>query len=930
MLDAKQWGATSKQKHRENDFGAFVTAPIKIPWAFWSAKKKSYIFVGFEGYRSRGATTKPVYTVPTEKMRSGDFSEWPYPIYDPATSHLVGDTIVRSQFMGCDGTHPNVICPSDPRLAASLAPGWMKYVPVPNRPGLSANWEAPVGLASSLNASTDQWDMRGDQYYGDKDHFELTYHYRGSLPFTQHAFPEEIDTNNTRIPNYSHIARFNWDHTFSPSLLNHFALGYLDLPTKLYNSSDCCVDKVPQIPGVFSHQHQSRINLDAYQPYGGNDDFYTRRPTWAGNDSITWVKGAHTLKFGAEYRNIQYPQLTLANGSGTFNFSPLNTGVLGTPSGNAVASFLLGYVGSASETYYTLPSWFPKASSWGTFASDQFKATQKLTITLGLRWDTYSPSYEGKDKMSFFDPFGANATAGGRPGRLAFAGDKWGDASYGLRYPERRYNKGFGPRVGLAYALSEKNVIRAGYGIFVMQNFYPGWDGGVATDGFNGSIQFSSTDGGLTPAFLLQNGFPQDFQKPPFIDSGYLNGQAAPRYRPLDANRLPYAQQWNLTLEHQFTPNFYMAAAYVANKGTRLISQVQPLNALNPSLLSMGSQLYDQFAPGQTSLHGVNIPYAGWVEQMKGCAPSVAQALLPYPQYCGNIYGQNENVGNSTYHSLQVKVEKRLSQGLYGLVSYTYSKALTNADSAQTAMNPTRAISPFQQNRTKGLSSTDMPHVLAASLVYELPFGKGKRFVSSVGAVNAVISGWQVSTIIRATSGTPIVFSSSTCNIPGAFSMGCLPGVLPGQDPWNMDIGSWNPGQVLFNKSAFEDPATFNYYQGSGSRITNLRGPHFTTEDFALMKRTRITERFSFELRAEAFNMWNSHYFIGTPVNTDVASPRFRVVERQRKRSTEHADRRQVPLLTSSKPESFVQKVPAGPRKKGPPGFLSLGIVKCW
>lgn len=877
-LDAKQWGAETKQKHRENDFGAFVTAPIHIPWAFWSAKKKSYIFTGFEGYRSVGATTKPVYTVPTQAMRNGDFSEWPYPIYDPSTSRIVNGQIVRDQFMGCDGAHPNVICGSDPRLAASLAGGWLKYVPLPNRAGLSNNWEAPVGLASSLNASTDQWDVRGDQYYGDKDHFELTYHYRGTLPFTQHALPEQIDTNNTRIPNYSHIARFNWDHTFSPTFLNHFALGYLDLPTKVYNSSDCCVSQVPQIPGVYSHQHESALNFDAFSSWGGNADFYTRRPTWDGNDSITVVRGSHTLKFGAEYRNIQYPQLTEANGSGTFNFHALNTGILGTPSGNAVASFLLGYVGDANETYYTLPSWYPKASSWGFFASDQWKVTPKLTATLGLRYDNYSPSYEGNNKMSFLDPVGANSGAGGLPGRLAFAGDKWGDASYGARYPERRWNKGFGPRVGLAYAIDNKNVVRTGYGIFLMQNFYPGWDGGVATDGFNGSVQFSSTDGGLTPAFLLQNGFPQDFTKPPFIDSAYLNGQSAPRYRPLDANRLPYAQQWNFSVEHQFTNDLYVAAAYVGNKGTRLVSHLLPLNVLDPTLLStMGSKLFDQFQPGQTTLDGVNIPYSGWVQQMTGCAPTVAQALVRYPQYCGNIFGQNENVGNSTYHSLQMKVEKRLSKGIYVLGSYTFSKNLTDAEEAQASAAPNLGlVSPYQSKRQKGLASTDLPQVLSLSAIYELPFGRGKPLLNSAGGLlDRAISGWQLSTIIHDTSGAPITFTSSYCNIPGQFAMGCLPGILSGQNPWAVGMSSWKPGEILFNRSAFEDPTTFNFYGGAGAKVTNLRGPGYFNEDLALTKMTRISERFTFEFRAEAFNVWNNHYFIGTPVVTDVASPSF-------------------------------------------------------
>src|ERR1035438_215516 len=350
-FNATPWGAKTKPKNRENDFGAFVSAPLKIPGIFASPTKKSFIFVNFEGYRSTGGTTKPVYTLPDAKMLAGDFSEWPYPIYDPATSRVVNGTIVRDQFMGCNGTTPNVICATDPRLVASLAPGWNKLVPAVNRPGLANNWEAPVGLVDSLASQTDQWDVRGDQYYRDKDHFELTFHYRGTLPFTQHALPVPLDNSNTRIPNYSYIARFNFDHTFSPALLNHFAVGYLDLVSEVYNSSDGAVNAVPSVPGVYSTAHVPAINIAGYTSYGGNGDQYFRRPAWVGNDMLTWVKGSHTLKFGAEMRNLQYPFLGQPNGSGTFNFTALNTGILGVNSGNAYASFLLGYVGSASASY---------------------------------------------------------------------------------------------------------------------------------------------------------------------------------------------------------------------------------------------------------------------------------------------------------------------------------------------------------------------------------------------------------------------------------------------------------------------------------------------------------------------------------------------------------------------------------------------------
>ena len=884
LFNARQWGVAKRSKDLENDFGVFLGGPAKLP-GLWSSRIKTYFFGHFEGFRSVGSTNKPILTVPTAKMRAGDFSEWPNPIYDPDTTRAnpafssgqaVGPNnlpYLRSQFMGCNGNQPNVICSSDPRLAGSLAPQFLKFVPLPNRPGTIANYESPNGLASALNANTDQWDARGDTYPGEKDHISGTYHYRGSLPFTQHAFPAAIDVNNTRIPNYSHVARGNWDHTFRPTLLNHFAIGFLNLPTTVYNSSDCCVSQLPQIAGVYNHKHESAMRFGGgYDGYGGNADFFTTRPTWALNDMMTWIHGKHSFHFGGEYRNVKYPTLSVANGSGTFNFSELNTGLRGISSGNAMASFLLGDVASASATFYTLPSFHPTGDAFGAFVGDTWKATNKLNVTVGLRWDVFRPSVEAADKTSFFDPGGVNPGAGGRLGRLAFAGNKYGAASYGDRHPEKTFHKAFAPRLGLAYSLTSKTVIRTGYGIFFEQNFYPGWNAGIATDGFNSTASFDSSLGGLQPAFLLQNGLPQNFAKPPFTDPSFLNGRGAPNYRPKDANQLPYTQQWNFSVEHEVAENVSVAVAYVGNKGTRLLSQINPINVLDPKLLSLGDKLYDEFKPGQTALDGVAAPYDGWARQMTGCRPSVAQALLPYPQYCGKIYGQNENVGNSTYHSLQVSAQKRFSRGLYVLTSYTFSKTLTSADSAQSATD-FHPISPFERKRNKALADSDQPHVLAVSVTYELPFGTGKTFLNNGGFLNRVIGGWEVTSITRVNSGLPISFTSSFCNVPAQFAAGCLPAILPGSNPLAQSNGSYDPRKPRFNPAAFEPASSFNFYYGKGARVTNVRGFGYHNEDFGIHKNTHLTEKVTLQIRAEAFNVFNWHTFGGS--NTNIASPNF-------------------------------------------------------
>jgi hypothetical protein len=306
-----------------------------------------------------------------------------------------------------------------------------------------------------------------------------------------------------------------------------------------------------------------------------------------------------------------------------------------------------------------------------------------------------------------------------------------------------------------------------------------------------------------------------------------------------------------------------------------LLSQINALNALNPGLLSMGNALNDQFAPGQAVLDGVKAPYAGWAQQMTGCAPTVAQALLPFPQYCGNIYGQNESDGNSTYHALQLSAERRFSHGLYFLAAYTFSKTLTDADYSQSSQGPTYAISPFQQNREKALSNQDTPNAITISSTYDLPIGNGKWLLNSSGTVkNFFLSGWQINGIFHANSGQPIAFRSSYCNIPSQFAAACIPTVLQGANPYAQSRGSFNPSEPLFDVNSFTSIDTFNFNFGDGPRVSNLRGFGYTNMDFGIIKNFAIKERFRIQIRGEAFNVFNFHSFLNNFVS-DIQNPGF-------------------------------------------------------
>jgi hypothetical protein len=790
-----------------------------------------------------------------------------------------------------------MICPN---RINSIAAAYLKFMPAPNRPGELNNYLLPRAVPLTLINGSNVYMARIDHYYGESDHFYFTYWRQFAAVNVASELPREIATESPTTPQNSPIPRFNWEHTFSPRITNHVTLGYLNRNEGYGSLNLDQVGALPQINGVASKLYLPQFTFgDGFHQIsnssGINARNITTRPTWVINDLFSWVVGNHTLKFGGEWRNAGGNIRQGTNESGSFSFDRDTTSLPFITSGHPIAGFLLGAVSSGNVDFRTVSAWYPRQTVWVAHAGDTWKMTPKLTVNYGLRWDVFTPFREKFNRFSFFDPVGANPGAGGRPGRLAFAGDEFGSASFGKEFPEETWKKGFAPRFGVAYSWDQKTVIRAGYGVFFTQAFYPGWGGGMSLDGFNLNQTFNTTGfSGIVPAFYLQDGFPQNFSRPPFIKEDFRNGQDI-LYRPVDANHRPYSQQWNLTIERQLPQNVFISAAYVGNKGTRLPSSLQPLNVLNPfdsKIQALGPRLLEEFKPGETEHAGVKIPYAGWREQMTGCAPTVAQALLPYPQYCSRLQGLNENVGNSNFHSFQLKAEKRFSKGVFMLVSYTASKIITDASDntqrdAATWNASQGVISPFEKSRNRSLAPDDVPQVLSAAFVYELPFGRNKRFLNKGAFGAAVLGGWQVSPVFRFSRGTPFWFRSSICNVPGQFRQGCLVGIKPGVDPFAQDVNNFDPSKgPLFNINAFEPLSAFETfgYTGAGVRITNLRGPNFKNFDMSIIKNTRIGEKLNFQIRAEFFNALNMHYFINPggfnisgnfPFTNDIASPNF-------------------------------------------------------
>ncbi|MFZ0663420.1 MAG: carboxypeptidase-like regulatory domain-containing protein [Acidobacteriaceae bacterium] len=903
-LNAYQYGfnGQSKPEDTQNDYGANVGGPI--PGAR-GGLVKGYFYFSWEAFKEAGGVNSNTLTIPSLNDRAGNFSGTGTQLYYPDDPAKYGAD--AGQPIDYNGQMDQI----NPIYEDPIAAAWMAELPTPTSSGEKNNYFIPKSGQGSLTNSENVYFGRVDFNLGDKDHVYYTTWFQYTGVNTESDLPVSISTAEPANPENANIERLNWEHNFSDTMNNHATLGYLNRNEGYYSLNGKA--DLPKVMGVGNSNYLPTFGIENYTQLGDNAGpdaaaTLTTRGTWAFNDVFTKVAGTHTITAGFQWHLAGTTINGGANGAypgGVFDFNADTTGNQscgGACPGNGAASFYLGAVGGGQATYFNVPAVYPRQDGWAAFAGDSWRLNPKLTVNYSLRWDYITPFREKYNHLSFIDPNGLNpgaVTSGGQelPGRLAFAGSGYGAASYGAPYPEIPFKDALSPRLGFAYAVTPTTVIRAGYGIYFGQAFYPGWNGGMAQDGFNKNYTFSETASGnlQIPALYLETGIdPADVGPTEDISSSFDNGQTPSLYRPLDGNHRPYSSQWNLTVGKEFSA-LAVTVSYVGTKGTHLPSTLSPLNVLNPNnqgIFSLGSDLNVSYnspnGPATFANDGVSVPYVGWADQMTGCAPTIGQALLPYPQYCGTLPGLNEGHGNSTYNSFQGKVERRMRNGLYLLGSLTVSKMYTNAAySTQSASGGTGSnnggFSPFDPKREWALSPTNVPITLQISAVYNLPFGRNQRFLSTGGPLNALVGGWQVSPLYRYEYGTPMSFSSSSCptaELAGYFRDSCVPGILPGQSPLLHGRNGFNPattgGQYL-NPLAFQTNFSTFGDTGYGKAVSTVYGPAYQDVDVALAKSIKITERVNFKFTANFFNFLNSHYFVsqgegpGSAFNSDVA-----------------------------------------------------------
>jgi hypothetical protein len=850
VYDAKNYFETKRDVVDQNEFGAEAGGPIK--------KDKIFYYGYYDGFRLSSSNNASIYSLLTPAMQNGDFSAAGLPvIYDPATTAPDGSGGFTRQQFSCNGVL-NVICPD--RINTSA-----KYIdslfPAPNLPGLTNNF---IGTSTGTTKS-DQFLGKLDTNLSDSSRLSGSFSFMREHILTDGPFGEALSGSNVVDHGYRLI--INWDKTITPSLLNHVVLSgnrwtfytFDGGTTSLNSGSD--LNAKAGLGGILDQSGEATIAAGGYFFGIGGDDNGPRHNDEEAGDDLTWAHGSHQFQFG--FNTTRFYTLALQeagpgnNQYGTFTFAPQETGLPDAAAGTgfAAASYLLGNVDQGVWGQEPLQAMV--MPYYALYGQDKWKVRRNLTVSYGLRWDYNSPITDRDDRIANFDPTLANPGAGNLPGALVFAGS--GAGRSGKSQFADAWHKGFGPRFGIAYSPTSNTVLRGAYGIMYDTNSGPAIF--LNQQGFFASDTINSSNGGVTPAFNWSVGFPT-VPLGPFFDPTFANGGSTKYMQPSGA-RLPMVQNFNVGIQHQFPGGIVVDASYVGTNAHHLLVGNYNENQLNPQYLSLGSLLESPANSAAAQAAGINVPYAGFTG-------SVAQALLPYPQYPGGVNLSSDPVGNNTYNSFQIKAQKRFSHGLSFLVSYVLSKNLTDADGEGGSIFLGGAQNYYNLRAEKAVALEEVPNAFIGSYSYELPIGKGRLLNINNKIADRAFGGWAMSGIVTLQSGNPLAISTEE-SLPAIG--GVRPNVVSNQFYASHSRGSFNPTADLYlNPAAFAAPAPFTF--GDAPRaFSQIFDFGIEDWDVAFMKKVPITEHVNFALKMEFFNFLNNVNF-GAPV-TDINNPSF-------------------------------------------------------
>jgi hypothetical protein len=856
-----------------NQFGGSIGAPIWIPKVY-NGKNRTFFFFNYEGTRwRRGAVFTT--TVPTAAERQGDFSHdvtntgQLVTIFDP-TSTVAGSggAYVRTPFAG------NMI-PSS--RINTVGKNMAAYYPLPNTAGSGAsginNFVSNAGGAVNKN----QFNVRIDHQINGNDKIfgrissDVTNLCQPNV-YANLASPGGNSVGCTTFKNRS--ATLEDDMTISPTVLftirYGFARWYQIRAGLSYGFNQTTLGFPPSLISQEQIPAFPTVNVTGYGALGQQGSNYLNN----GNDthsllpSVTIVHGRQVIKAGADLRMTRINYFNPTSPGGVYNFTqaftqgpnPLQGS---TVAGDAFASMLLGTPASASVT--TDPGVSMQNFYYAGYVQDDIKLSNRVTVNVGLRYETESPYTERRNQLVSFDPNApspvANASYPNLTGALHFA-------SPSDRYVYAWDKKNFAPRLGIAYQVSKNTVIRAGAGSFYaplqISNSAVGF---APTLGYSSSTPMvTSVDGGLTPYTTLGNPFPGGLISPTGSSLGASTflGQGINVW---DSHPItPQSLQWNLDVQQQLPKSVLIEATYVGNRGVHLAG-LREFGVLPTPYLALGSALLQQ----------VPNPFYPSITVGTLAQPTVIreQLMRPYPQFQGvNII--NDTSGNSIYHSLQLKAEKRLSAGFEILMAYTFGKLITDVPWAVAGIGGNNGSGTYQDwynlHAERSLSAQDVSQNMTISYHYELPFGKGKHFGSSwKGPSQWFLGGWEINGLTRLSTGNPLLMSTST-NSTNSLGGGSRPNTngqspaLTGSRSTAAQVSEW------FNVAAFTLPATYTF--GNVARtLPNVRAPGIEDFDFSMFKNIPIKERLHLQFRAEFFNILNHPQF--NPPDTTLGDKAF-------------------------------------------------------
>ncbi|MGP8243837.1 MAG: TonB-dependent receptor [Bryobacteraceae bacterium] len=594
-------------------------------------------------------------------------------------------------------------------------------------------------------------------------------------------------------------------------------------------------------------------------------------------------KGKHTLKFGGDGRQTRLNNFLANNAAGTFSFAgnswvrQSSTSSATVAQGQDLASFLLGLPYSGSFDQNTSGFWY--SYYLGVFAQDDWRVSRTLTVNLGVRFDHDAPYNEkyGRGVDGFnttaTNPLAAAAMAAYAKSPISQLPVSAFNVLGGLMYPGAGQTQIYAsnshlvsPRVGFAWAPDRfhgKTAIRGGFGVFVApleplqmnnDNSYSSTPV-VNQEGFSQTTQMIVTNNNyLSPATTLSNPFPNGFQKAPGSSLGMLTfaGQAIAFFDPQTRN--PYTTRWNFGIQQALSSNLALEVAYIGDHAVHTSVFATQLNGLPRQYLST----LPTRDPNQTYLSGTAAnPFSGLQTSQNTASTTAAQVLAPYPEFpignsasgfsgSGGVLEQNMPIGSASFNSLNVRLQKRFSQGLSLTFNYIYSKMI-EADSWLNAENVSTSLE-------RRVSPSDRPQRVTVSLSYELPFGRNKYFHLQSRWLNAVVGGWFFNTNVQRQSGAPIVWNNASTSSPGDYVY--LGGPL--------DLNSRQVNGPAFNTAVFDTKSAdaFNYHLRTFSTtFGNVRADGVNQVDASMLKHFNVSEKTYFEFRFEAYNAFNHPVF---------------------------------------------------------------------